>query len=334
MLLLEAGRYDGPSAGEMLSPAARGILEHLLAWNVVESSGRPVPALASSWEHPALAEEHSLFSARGHGWMLDRARFDAELAQTAASRGADLRTGMRIVRLTPVDGGWRLTPSVGPPLQAKFLILATGRRWRFARAVGASLQTADRLIGLMKIAQEPQDGDPRLLVEASQNGWWYTAPLPHRGRVAAFMTDADLHAAGPIAAEEIWLTALEHTRFVRYQVANLPGSPPARIWPANAARLVPAAGPGWVAAGDAAVCVDPLCGQGLTRALRSGVFAAYAALDWLAGRRIGIERYAALLAREAAAYIRDQRAFYGRCRRWPTSPFWARRSNWSSLKVR
>ena len=79
--------------------------------------------------------------------------------------------------------------------------------------------------------------------------------------------------------------------------------------------------------GDAASCFDPVSGQGIVKALRSGIFASYAVADLLVPRRR--ER------RRALSLVRDVgvlpptgttlRDYYALEQRWPDRPFWQRR---------
>lgn len=104
-----------------------------------------------------------------------------------------------------------------------------------------------------------------------------------------------------------------------------PAAGPARICAAHSARLVPPAGEGWFAAGDSATAFDPLSSQGLFNALYTGMAAGEAALRTLGGDPKPAARYAERLAEIWAAYERHKALFYGEERRWPESPFWARR---------
>ena len=71
---------------------------------------------------------------------------------------------------------------------------------------------------------------------------------------------------------------------------------------------------------------DPICVQGILKALRSGIFASYAIADWAhQGDLRGIRRYGRMLRAELAAYREALRDHYAEERRWPEYPFWQRR---------
>jgi flavin-dependent dehydrogenase len=77
--------------------------------------------------------------------------------------------------------------------------------------------------------------------------------------------------------------------------------------------------------GDAAIAFDPLSGQGLMRALASGMLAGEDLDRLLAGDASAMserETRAHALFRE---YARQREVYYGHEQRWPQSIFWRRR---------
>lgn len=321
--LFEAGDYRGYRAGEVVANSARAALAELGVLSAVKALGfRPATSVLAAWETAQPVEQHGLFSARGAGWLVERTVFDRLLAELAAEHGALLRLGCRVGGLERRGAGWRLVLAGGDACAARFLVLATGRSWGLARALGARVRVGDRLVGGLRLLPDRDDGYPGLAVEATAEGWWYTAPLAGGRRVLAWMTDADL---ADLRDEAGWRRALESTELVRH-CAPCTGAPlHAGLHPAASTRLEPAAGPGWLATGDAAAGFDPLSAQGVTKALRAGLFAAYAASDSLAGRDDATERYAHVASREAATYETARATVYQSARRWPDSPFWQRR---------
>ena len=68
------------------------------------------------------------------------------------------------------------------------------------------------------------------------------------------------------------------------------------VRPANVSVVEPAAGPHWVACGDAAATFDPLSGYGLSFAIGTGYAAARAADAFLRGKRLAPVAYQELVA--------------------------------------
>jgi flavin-dependent dehydrogenase len=321
--VIEASRYGGTRVGETLPPLARPMLAHLGVLDAFHALGpRETWGTAAAWGAPSLRENDFFFHARGEGWHVDRGAFDAMLARTAAERGALLLEG-EAVRDARRDGRWRLTLANGGAMTARFLVDATGAATLATRACGAAATQADALVAVGRFFDDAPHDDPRTLVEAFDGGWWYTAPLPHGRRFAACMTDSDLVE---LREEQSWTRAVEAMPNIGPIVGR--ASRPGRIIrrAASSRCLTPAAGADWLAAGDAASRVDPLSSQGITKALRSAIFASYAIGDLLVrGDDTGLHRYRHFIDAEWRAYLRTRATFYAREQRWPHSDFWRRR---------
>lgn len=327
--VFEAGRYEGPRVGETLPPPAEAVLEHLGVADAFRAQAHhPAYATAAAWGSAVPREHDFLFAIRDVGWHLDRARFDALLASHASARGAVVRTGKRVTAAAREGGGWRLWLDDESEVQARFVIDATGAGAAFARRFAdARTVASDRLTGFVRFFRQPASPDPRTLVEAFADGWWYTAPLPDGGRVTACMTDSDLARRLRVDEPAAWNALLAATapRVSAAMAGAVPHGPPV-VRAARSRRLVPAAGEGWIAVGDAASAFDPLSSQGILKALRSGIYAAYAAGDLLAkGDDAGMRRYPQFVAGEFAGYLRARERYYAEERRWPEHEFWRRR---------
>ncbi|MEQ9606048.1 MAG: tryptophan 7-halogenase, partial [Kiloniellaceae bacterium] len=167
VVLLEAGRYRDYRPGEVVAASARAVLAELGVLQAVEGAGlKSLPAVLSAWEAPQPIERHEMFSARGPGWLVERTCFDRHLAELAAARGAEVRLDCRVGELRRRGGGWTLRLPENAALSAGFVVLATGRSWRFIRALGARLHTEDRLLGGLRLVADGEDGYPGLAVEA------------------------------------------------------------------------------------------------------------------------------------------------------------------------
>jgi flavin-dependent dehydrogenase len=328
VVLIEASEYEGPRVGETLPPPARQLLDHLGVWESFRRQGHAeVCGTAAAWGAPMPYENDYIFSTRGNGWHLDRAAFDAMLSEEAEHRGVLRLRHTRVSRADREGGGWRLCLAEGGELKARFLVDATGSSATFSRQAGARFVVADRMAGFVRFFAEPAGGDPRTLVEAFEDGWWYTAGLPGGLRIAACMTDADLARRLRLTDPEVWSRRLEATARVREALRGARPQGPVVVRATQSRRLDPAAGAGWLAVGDAASLLDPLSSSGITKALRSGIFAAYAIGDLLAkSDDRGLERYRRYVIEEFAAYTRLRARYYAEERRWPESEFWCRRS--------
>ncbi len=331
--ILEASDSTAPRVGETLPPPARGMLVHLGVWEAFQNQGhREVHGTSAAWGGPEPRDNDFLFAARGNGWHLDRAAFDAMLATEAERREITVLRPARLTAATREEAGWRLRLSEGLEMSARFVIDATGAAAAFARRQGARFLTADRLTGFARFYEGSEGGDPRTLVEAFADGWWYTAGLPGGRRIAACLTDADLARRLRLRDTAEWSRLLDATDRVREALrgAQPQGDVIVRATPSR--RLEPVAGDDWLAVGDAAAVFDPLSSSGILKALRSGIFAGYAIGDRLTqGDDRGLERYRRLGKEEFASYSTLRARHYAAEGRWPDSPFWRRRGQLPSV---
>ena len=326
--LLEASDYESPRIGETLPPLSRRLLEHLGVWDAFRRQNhRKVHGTAAAWGSSLPEERDFLFNTQGNGWHLDRAAFDAFLADEAEHRGVAVLRQTRVRRATRDGSLWTLKTGGGDPLTSRFLVDATGSSAAFARRCGARFVASDRLAGFARLFEEDETRDPRTLVEAFSDGWWYTAGLPGGLRIAACLTDTDLARGLRLGEPAAWTRQLEATGQVRELLLGARPRGPVLVRATQSRRLEPAAGDGWLAVGDAASLFDPLSSQGILKGLRSGIFASYAIGDLLVqGDERGLTRYIRYVREEFESYNRVRARYYAEERRWPESPFWQRRT--------
>jgi flavin-dependent dehydrogenase len=334
VVLVERRAGDPRRIGESLPPAARrlladmGLLDEFLAERHLPCHGN-----RAVWGPGAAIEADYLRDLDGHGWHLDRARFDAWLRRTAVARGAALRMPARFDAIERDGARWRvkLTASDRPvELAAAVVIDCGGRAAPVARRLGARRRRAanDRLVCSWAIgdARSAARGTGFGIVEAVEDGWWYTAPMPGQQRVLAFFTDADLR---PRRAMQAAAALLDHaTEAAEIDAVLTEAMFAPRHTGLSAAHnccLDPCAGPGWISAGDASISFDPISSQGLLHALFSGLAAAEAADRCLAGELGAFDEYRSVIAGIEHAYWRHLTHCYTAETRWTAAPFWRRR---------
>lgn len=88
--------------------------------------------------------------------------------------------------------------------------------------------------------------------------------------------------------------------------------------------LQPAAGQGWIAAGEAAAAFDPLASMGIGHAVASGIHAARMAYDQLVAGSNLMSQYTANVACNFQRYLELRRQYYQIEQRWSNRSFWAR----------
>lgn len=315
--LLEQSNYDLPRVGETLPPSIRKLLVQLGVWErFLQQNHSPAFGVRSIWGRDETYSNDFIFNPYGAGWHVTRPAFDSMLTLAARDAGAKIHMGARLrTCVRDPAGAWLLD---GVNLRAKFLVDATGRNSSIARRLGARRRKCDRLIGVAGFfASESGARDSFTLIESIETGWWYSAQLPDRKLVAAFMTDADLRRDW-----KDMLGLAPHTA-ARLDRHTLTGDLLLRS--AESSILEPAAGDRWLAVGDAASAFDPLSSQGIYAALDSGLCAAAAIDSHFKGDTAACAAYAASVGHHFDKYLQTQATYYNRELRWPDSPFWKRR---------
>jgi flavin-dependent dehydrogenase len=331
---LEVLLLDGGAAliraAESLPSAANRILRHLGVMDrFLEDRHVPSCGNDSAWGSIALRSTDSIRDPDGHGWHLDRFRFDATLRDCARRAGVEVWDDARVVEWTRTAEDWNLriqSQGATSDVVARWLVDATGRRSIIARSQGARRLAHDRLIAFVAHYREKgdvcSDVDATTLVEATESGWWYTARMPGGLRAAVYHTDAGDSSATLARTAQGFQHLLASTQHVSLRLAGHKRVSGPKALDANGSGLDHITGPGWLATGDAAIAFDPLSSQGLLDALYSGMRAGDAVIETLAGNHNAMNDYAGMMRSVFEIYTQRLASYYCLEQRWPASAFW------------
>jgi flavin-dependent dehydrogenase len=309
--------------GEAVPPQIRPILAHLGLWSNFEAQGHfPSYRTLSAWGGPVLGSNEFLLFPSQIGWRLDRALFNEMMLKVAQRTATHIKA--RVAGLAYSDGVWRVACPDGTTHTCCFVIDATGRSAVLARALGQRRSRLDGLIGCFAYASDDWLGDREPIVETFRHGWWYTAAIPGKRRVIACMSDADIIRRWRLADSCNFIPALQETVHIRRAPSPIIGE--LRVRAAGSQYIERPGSLPTIAVGDAASSFDPISGQGIIKALRSGIFGSYVAADCLrgAGAR-ALERYRSFIRQEFTSYQNSLRDYYALEQRWSDEPFWSRR---------
>ncbi|WP_221794299.1 tryptophan 7-halogenase [Oceanobacter mangrovi] len=332
ILLIDKPKSHTTPAGESAAPDVISKLQQLqLPTNLAEQGHQPCQANVSRWGGQRHVDDF-LHRASGQGWHLDRQQFDLQLRYTAAERGVHLLTPATLQGLQwqPDQQTWQLTINYGgqqQTLSGDYLVDASARNNTVTRSLAVERKRIDNLAALAWTIADGERLAGLSMVEAIPQGWWYASCLPDGRGLIALMSDADLIRRygwrEPTALARLWQTSEELQQW-------FPSMPAARIQAtplaAQAGFLQQAAGPGWIAVGDALASFDPLTSSGISNALGDALAAAPVIQGWLQQRDLQpAEHYAERANRGVSRYLQQWLQQYGREKRWSDQPFWARR---------
>jgi len=336
VVLLDRAAAPADRIGETLPAAARRLLGALGLWEDFLKDGHsPCHARRSVWGGGEPITLDAMCDPDGPGWRLDRRRFETRL-RAAAAKGALLLAPAGAGSVTRTDGGWRIDADGPAParIEARLLIDASGRGARPLRAQAGAPVSADRLICAWLHAPLRAEAASVTYTESAEDGWWYSAPLPDGRRLIAFHTDSDLARGGGASLRLVERALATPSLAETVADADLAKASPMRLCAAHGGRLASAAGPGWLAVGDAAMSFDPLSSQGLFHALYTGMKSGEATALILAGDDDAGPAFAAALEPVWDAYLFHRALYYGMERRWPDAPFWRRRLGADAISAR
>lgn len=314
----------GLRPGESLPGAARPLLRDLGLLSVLDHSA-PLPNLGNlvSWDSDTLQPTDFIQDPHGLGWHLDRPRFDACLLEAARSDGV-LHIEAQVNRVQRLPEGWRVGTQAGD-FNAGFVVDASGRHGVLRRRLGLARISDTPLVAVYASARDAHE-DHRTLLEATPEGWWYSACLPGGRRIAVLHTDAG-NASRLIHTPSLWHQALAGTRYLQHWCRASENWSPLSATGAGGGALCTAQGHDWLAVGDAALAFDPLSSQGIFNALYTALRGAQAVVAHHRGDQLGAQAYSGQLHQVREHYLRRVQYYYQAQTRWPQAHFWRLRRN-------
>lgn len=334
VVLLERSNFDIPRIGESLAPDVQPLLVSLGLWSQFLAL-EPLPSYGSrsAWGSLDAQEYSHLITAYGNGWYIDRLAFDRMLALAAVQVGAQMFPASRISRCRSIGHSGFVLNIAGADgvreLNTKFLVDASGRHSCMPSWLGARRILLDRLVG---IAAQFYDGNASsncyTLIETTLDGWWYSSPVSPNRSIAVLMTDGDLARMQDKDILKNWEKSLNQTKMIKTRIkgCGLVWGP--RIFSAASQRLLKDRfdSKPWLAVGDAALSLDPICGSGVIMAVHSALEGAAAILAALEGDLHAMANYESHQNADCTEYLTRRALYYGMEKHWPEAIFWKRRA--------
>lgn len=315
--------------GESLSPSANPILNRLGLSDILASDCHREANLAfASWGTDKLVERNAATNLNGAGLLLDRPVFEQQIRTKAEA--CNLTNFSNSLKKAVYENElWQIELEDGTRLISRYIIDCTGRAALISRGQ-TTLNRSDQMVAAYTfLAQDCEEVEPTpaTLIEAVENGWWYAALLPDKRLALAYFSDPGLLPERLSQDTVKWQQLIAETHYISRWLEDAGfavNSPPA-ISSAGTTWLTDAAGPGWLAVGDAASAFDPLSSHGMTTALWGAEQAANAVTQALAGHEEAIQQYASKVSDGINGFLKQRQAMYRRETRFPDSVFWQAR---------
>lgn len=331
--IVEKSDFAEPRVGETIPPDANLLLEELGVTGAFRAQSHlPCYGSNSLWGSAQLGHNDFVVNVHGHGWHLNRARFDAMLLDQAEQAGATVFRGStcREVCCTPDQDRIRsihVEAADGGPITliADEFIDASGRSAVLTKALGVRKEFDDRQVVVWARFKPIDQGGfgSSTWLESAPFGWWYGARLPRGEAIVALGTDPHVAKSMGIYDPKSWLFHLSDTHLMAprlIQARLIPDS--FRITSSHSYCIHRAAGENWLAIGDTVSAFDPLSSAGIYKALFTGQLAARALSDPGPTQR---DAYQARVQEDHRAYLVMRSQLYEAERRWPDHGFWKAR---------
>ncbi|KAA3621725.1 MAG: NAD(P)/FAD-dependent oxidoreductase [Bacteroidetes bacterium] len=331
VLVIESGEYEKFRIGESIPPESRqifaklGILDSFLAEN-----HDPCYGSVSYWGDHRRGYNDSIMSPFGHGWHLDRTRFNRFLANEASKAGVEvlIQTKYQYTRQLE-DGHFLLTikNSEGrKTVNAEIVVDASGSKAVFAQEMGSKKIHSQPLICLAARFKAKDGQSPQMQLthlEAVEYGWWYTAKLPDNSMLVTLYSTKEIIQSEKLNSPDQWLEYLKNTphTYDLVQSMEIVDNPP-KGFPAPSYCLDKCAGKNWLAIGDAASAYDPITSRGITKSLLNAEVSANIVAKRLNNIIPDCQEVHNHIKLSYDRYLEERQYYYGLEKRWKDSIFW------------
>jgi flavin-dependent dehydrogenase len=305
---------------ETSSPALKQILGSLGAESAM-STCEPCHGIVSNWGRNAPILKPGMTSPFGNAWFIHRSRFDSYLHQLARDKGT-VWLEAKAQKMCFTDDGVEIMAN-GFQIAARWIVIATGSPTWTANIISQKPNNINSLVAFW--AKLPAKLKERLLrIETTDFGWWYSCPGENDQTFVCCVTDVTEARSRQIADFAEWNKHFQKTQIFRQSFGAITATS-INITSTSTTSLSLKHGRGWVAAGDAAMKLDPIGSSGVIIALESGRRAAIAVMAAILGGYDSLEKYARWSDQLLEDFSRKRRLQYQLEAQNRSHGFWKRR---------
>lgn len=324
--IIEAQTTPVAKPGEAIPPNAKPLLKQLGIDHLVKHPKHlAYYGNKSCWGTAILEQEEFIQSVYGHGYLLDRLFFEQQLRDYISNFKCDFFQGYKLKKVSKTDSGITVLIDNGinsQTIRGKFIVDATGRKASVCHQLGIHKQTIDTQFALTFKGTLTATMEHQIMVEATENGWWYIAPQQNQELTLMFFTLQELLPSKQKSADflkkelkkSLHLSKFMETVELNFDVIT--------IMPTGTSYLESPYGDHWLAVGDAAYAYDPISSYGITSALASGYYAGHAIASHFANEVNALAAYRYVVDQAFDAYLKKLSRHYAIETRWKDSIYW------------
>jgi len=287
---------------------------------------------AAAWGTDRITVRDSIFNTETESFQLNREEFDLMLLENVSNEGGIIFPRTKCLAFSQDENQhWTIEAKHetkgGFSVKARYLIDATGRMGSISRKIGITSKRYDELaaVGKFFYFESSDTVKQEIVIESTEEGWWYCASLPDRKMTLTFFSDAPVIKENRFEKTENWNRLLSKTKHIRHKVS--PASSEGKLWVKNAFSQVTDSSSckNFLAVGDAAASFDPVSSMGIGFAISSACHAAKAVIDAESGHENTFLNYQENINTIYRQYLQTKTFFYRKEQRWSDSDFWRKR---------
>ncbi|WP_420573415.1 NAD(P)/FAD-dependent oxidoreductase [Kordia sp.] len=314
-------------SGEAIPPNAKPLLKQLGILSLIEDEKHEVYyGNKSCWGNDQLEQKEFLADRMGHGFLLDRLHFETQLQDLYKNTNNAFYKGYKLKKVVSDETKTLATienTTETLTITSDFIIDATGRKASVCRHLGVQKEELDTQFAMTFNIKLSKAIPNEIIVEATENGWWYVAPFTENELTMMFFTLQTLLPSKE-NRENFLQSELRKTKHL-LKIIQVKQIDTIKIMPAGTSYLQIPFGENWLAVGDAAYSYDPISSYGITSALASGFYGGHAVADFLNGKQEALHVYRYVVENAFRAYIQKLIAHYELEKRWKQSYYWTHR---------
>lgn len=327
---------QGPKhrVGESLPPSVKPLLQQLDIWPAFNQANFAISRNRyTAWETQTLQPNFAPQQTNGFGWCIDRAKFEQILWRQANNTPIERINGLCKHSLNIENKQnrdcWQITTETANKQQqinATFILDCTGRAATFAKhhAKREKCQAMVAICDFLAPQNNQVERTSGVMIEATENGWWYSTLLPSGYLAIAYFTLRHMLDNQLCKNINLWHKFIAQGNYTKQRIStgefignNLP-----KVFDTTSSVLQQSHQQNWLACGDAAIALDPLSAHGMSTALWSGRKAALALVAKLAGNNYPIEEYVDSCISNWHLYHNQRADLYQASRNFNHSKFW------------
>jgi len=215
--------------GESLPPDAKQFLEQLDIWEQFQEDGHlKYYSNKSIWGQDQIHYTDFIHHPIGHGWHLDRNRFEEMLFTKVKDLDIPVVENTSALDVHFEDGHWEVILKTNKQKAVTsnydFLVDASGRNSWLGRKLGHERLYEDQQLALISFLKCHKDmDDTSSLIETATDGWWYSTKIPGDRIAMAFLCKPDTSKRETWIQEDNWWALLKKSPHTAKRILDCEG---------------------------------------------------------------------------------------------------------------